>query len=69
MLDWCQIVGRRVRQLRIAKQYSQERLALEAELDLTYVGGIERGVRNPSVRVLAKLAAVLDVKPSELLEP
>lgn len=69
MLDWCQIVGRKVRQLRVAKQYSQERLALEAELDLTYVGGIERGVRNPSVRVLAKLAAVLDVKPSELLEP
>jgi len=69
MLDWCQIVGRNLRQFRIAKQYSQERLALEAELDLTYVGGIERGVRNPSVRVLGKLAAVLDVKPSELLEP
>lgn len=69
MLDWCQIVGRNVRRLRVAKQYSQERLALEAELDLTYVGGIERGVRNPSVRVLAKLAEVLGVKPNELLEP
>ena len=41
--------GARVRALRTTKGWSQERLAAEAKLDRTYIGGIERGERNPSL--------------------
>jgi transcriptional regulator with XRE-family HTH domain len=38
---------------------TQEELAFEAEIDLTYVGGIERGKRNPSLLVMARIADAL----------
>lgn len=41
---------------------SQEALALEAGIDRTYVGGLERGTRNPSVDILDKLAKTLAIK-------
>ena len=68
MEDWRSIVGMNVRRLRRTAQLTQEQLALEAEIDLTYVGGIERGKRNPSVLVLAKIARALEVEPAQLLE-
>jgi transcriptional regulator with XRE-family HTH domain len=43
-------LGRRVRTLRTAKAWSQERLAEEAGMHRTYMWGIERGTRNPSLR-------------------
>ena len=46
---------------------SQERFALQVGLDRTYVGGIERGERNPSLRNIWKLAEALGVSPSDLL--
>jgi transcriptional regulator with XRE-family HTH domain len=46
---------------------TQEQLAFDADLDLTYVGGIERGKRNPSLLVLARLAKALGVTPAELI--
>src|SRR6185436_4320482 len=54
-------VGRRIRLLRMARQWSQERLADEAGMHRTYMWGIEQGVRNPSLRHLARLADALDV--------
>jgi transcriptional regulator with XRE-family HTH domain len=68
MLDWPEVVGRNVRKYRTSSGLTQEQLALEAKLDLTYVGGIERGVRNPSIMVLAKLANALGVEPSDLIK-
>lgn len=68
MVVWPEIVGRNVRQLRALRGITQEHLALEADLDLTYVGGIERGNRNPSVVVLGKLARALGVEPADLLK-
>lgn len=59
MQDWRKIVGSNVRALRIAKGLTQEQLAFEADLDLTYVGGIERGKRNPSLLVMVRLAGAL----------
>jgi len=53
-----------VRRLRAERGISQERLALEAGLDRTYVGGIERGERNPSYANLLRLAEALDVRAS-----
>lgn len=43
---------------------TQEGLALEAGIDLTYLGGIERGKRNPSVAVLGRIAKSLNSHPS-----
>ena len=60
-------VGLNVRRLREARGLSQEELAFEAELHRTYISGVERGVRNPTVTVLAKIAQGLKVSPDQLL--
>jgi transcriptional regulator with XRE-family HTH domain len=66
-MDWRAVVGGNVRRLRLARGLTQEQLAFEAKIDLTYVGGIERGVRNPSLMVMVRIAKALDVGPGELL--
>lgn len=68
-MEWNEIVAANVRRLRVGKQLTQEQLALEAQLDLTYIGGIERGRRNPTVKVLGQIAAALSVTPADLLRP
>lgn len=67
MQDWRLILGENVRRLRQQKKLTQEQLAFEAEIDLTYVGGIERGKRNPSLLVMARIAAALGVQLPKLL--
>ena len=67
-MDWGKIVGMNVRRLRVERKLTQEQLAHEAGIDLTYVGGIERGRRNPSVSVLSRLASSLDVHPGEFFQ-
>lgn len=67
MEDWPEIVGSNVRRGRVKAGLTQEQLAFEARIDLTYVGGIERGKRNPSVLVLARIAEALGTSPSALL--
>lgn len=56
-----QDLARNIRALRKSKQLSQERLALEADVDRTYVSQIERAIGNPSLLVLCKLGLVMDV--------
>ena len=69
MEDWRSRVGRNVRRLRLAKPgLSQEKLAVDAEIDLTYLGGIERGRRNPSLLVMVRIAEALGAEVTELLE-
>lgn len=58
--------GAAIRELRAERGISQEALAHAADLDRTYVSGIERGLRNPSLTNLLKLADALGVKVSEL---
>jgi transcriptional regulator with XRE-family HTH domain len=60
------VLAKNVRELREAKGMSQEMLALESEVDRTYVSQIERGVCNPSLRVLHQIASVLKVSVAEL---
>jgi len=62
-----QILGRNVRLVRKRLRLSQEALANEAGIDRTYVSGIERGLRNPSINLLERLSAVLGVSPADLL--
>jgi len=59
------VVGSNVKRLRTQASFSREELASRAQVDWTYLGGIERGQRNPSVAVLGRLAAALDVTPSD----
>lgn len=56
-----------MREVREAQGYSQEGFAFEAEIDRTYVSGIERGVRNPTLRTIHRLASALGVNPSALV--
>ena len=61
------LVGRNLKQYREAAGLSQEALAFECGLHRTYVSGVERGVRNPTVVVLERLAAPLEIEPWRLL--
>jgi transcriptional regulator with XRE-family HTH domain len=61
-------VGRNLRRYRLAKGVSQEELAHCCELHHTYVSRIERGVRNPTVVVLERLAGVPGIAAAALLE-
>lgn len=62
-----QALGRAVRHLRQEADLSQEELGYRCDLDRTYVSGIERGVRNPTLDVIWRLAEGLDSTASELL--
>lgn len=60
--------GEHLRELRRARGWaSQEAFAHHAGLDRTYVSGLERSRRNPTLDVIVKLAHALDVRPAELL--
>lgn len=61
-------LGLTVKQLRGSKGWSQEELGFETDLHRTYISGIERGVRNPTVMIIARIAQALGVTPSRLLE-
>ncbi len=61
-------LGKRVRALRTARAWSQERLADEAGMHRTYMWGIEQGMRNPSLRHLARLADALGVSLMALFD-
>lgn len=60
-MDITPYVGLAFRHFRELAEMSQEQLALEADLDRTYVSGIERSRRNPSLKSMQKLASVLGV--------
>jgi transcriptional regulator with XRE-family HTH domain len=61
-------LGQAVRRHREDLGLSQEKFAFEVELDRTYVSGIERGVRNPTVATLLRLTKTLGLTPSTLLK-
>jgi len=61
-------LGEALRALREERGYpSQESLYLKTSVHRNYIGGIERAERKPTVEVIAKLAAALDIAPSQLL--
>lgn len=59
--------GEAIRAARRRRGISQEDLAFKCGLDRTYVSGIERGLRNPSLTNILKIAAALDLTAAELL--
>ncbi len=60
--------GVHLKAIRLEKNLSQEKLALIANLDRTYISGIERGVRNISLINIFKLSEALELPPSELFK-
>lgn len=60
--------GQHLKQLRVAQGLSQEQLGLIAELDRTYISGIERGVRNVSLANIFRIAKALDLPAAALFQ-
>jgi len=61
-------LGEAIRYFRVQSGLSQEALALEAEIDRSYLGGIERGEHNVAVMNLVKLAQALGVSLARLMQ-
>lgn len=55
------VVGRNLRKIRVQQELSQEKLAVDAEMDSAHVSRIERGIENPTILVLDRLAKALGV--------
>lgn len=65
-MEMAEAVGLAVRQTRQRRGYSQERLGELADVDRTYVSGLERGMRNPALSTLERITSALDVRLSTL---
>ena len=61
-------VGSRIKELRRALGLSQEKLALKAEVDRTYLAAVEQGKRNPSIKSLEKILKALEVSFGEFFK-
>lgn len=61
-------LGQTIRQIRKAKGLSQEGLAIDAEMDRSYIGGVERGEHNLTLMGLQKIAITLKIDLSTLLK-
>ena len=59
------LVAWNLRRIRVKRGISQERLAYDAEVDRSYVGGLERQTENPTIDLLDRLAKTLEVPLSE----
>lgn len=63
-----QKLGKRLKELRIERDYTQEKLSELTGLDRGYISGIERGVRNPAIKNINKLAKALKVSINSLVD-
>ena len=61
-------IGNQIRDFRLRKDLSQEKLALIAELDRSYVGRVERGDNNAALLTLVRLASALDISVAKLMQ-
>ena len=68
MMDINKQLGMRIKYLRRLKRMSQEDLALEAGVNKNYLSDLERGERNPTVKILEKIARALDINLQELFK-
>lgn len=60
-------LGKRLRQIRIQKGYTQQVLAQQADIGVVYLGEIERGLKMPSLNVFIKIVETLDVSADYVL--
>lgn len=67
-MDIHEVLARNVRVFREMRGWSQEELAERAEVHRTYVSQVERGLRNPTILIVARLARALKVSAADLLK-
>ena len=67
-MDILKHLGKRVHELRVQAGWSQESFADLTGLHRTYISGIERGLRNPTLLIVERLAKAFSISPSELLK-
>lgn len=67
-MDLREVFGTNLRRLRHAKGLSQDDLAYEAEVSRSYLSQLEKGAFYASLKIVGKLADVLEVEPSELIK-
>ncbi|MFI3213166.1 MAG: helix-turn-helix transcriptional regulator [Eubacteriales bacterium] len=61
------LLGKKIRTLRAEKDITQETLAELADLNTTYIGQIERGMKSPTLDTLGKISNAFEITPAELL--
>lgn len=61
-----ELLGRRIREVRVQQQISQEQLADLAKISRAHIGRIERGDMSPTVETVERIAAALDYPPNDL---
>lgn len=61
-------VGQNIRKIRLEKGWTQELLSFEAEVNKNYISDLERGARNPTLKILEKIANALGVDIVDLLK-
>lgn len=64
----CKAIGQKIKEQREKKGWTQEQLSEKADIHVSYVGQIERGLRHPSLKVLFKIADALSIKVEELFK-
>lgn len=67
-MDLREVFAGNLRRLRHAKGMSQDDLAYEAEISLSYLSQLEKGAFYASLKIIGKIAQALDVQPAELLK-
>lgn len=67
-MDIKKLVGQNIAKYRKEKGFSQEELAFETDLHRTYISGIERGIRNPTIVNIQRIAKALNISANKLLE-
>jgi transcriptional regulator with XRE-family HTH domain len=68
MVDYKRVLADNMRERRKALGLSQEALADAVGIDRTYVSGLERGIKNPSLEMIARIASTLGSTPSAILD-
>ena len=68
-MDARALVARNIRRIGVIRGLSQESLAVDAEIDRTYVSRLERGLENPTIAVLDRLASALNCRITDLFAP
>lgn len=67
-MDINEFFGKKISEIRKEKGFSQEKLALEANIDRTYISDIEKGNRNISLEILDKLSKTLNIHISQIFK-
>jgi len=68
LIDLKQALSTNIKRIRLEQGISQEKLALKANIDRSYMSELERCLANPSIEALLKIANALEVHPSDLVE-